>query len=360
MVRPFLLMSLTIACGQPATPSAPVLGRGTAQTVSHSPSRTSAPHRGPVATWKGGEVSGADLEAHVGSELRNREIRYLLERYEVQTRALDVLVMEKLLQAEVQRRGLSDVNALLRNEVDERVPEPTEDEIAAYWPVVSRQFRGATLDEARPVVVSELVRRAREHRYAEFVQELRVRSELSVHLPYPDLPRAPVPLEEHDPARGPADAPVTIVQFAEYQCYYCNQVKPALERLLEAYPGQIRLVWKDYPLSNHGRAVPSAVAAHCAGEQGKYWEMSQVLLANQHALSDVDMAGHAGDLGLSPEPFQTCMTSGRYDAGIRADQALGKSLGVDATPTFFVNGVLLSGAQPYERFQQLVERELRK
>ena len=105
-------------------------------------------------------------------------------------------------------------------------------------------------------------------------------------------------------------------------------------------------------------AIPASIAAHCAGEQGRYWEMSGVLLANQHAMSDADIAGYARELGLSPEPFQTCMGSGRYEPLVVEDQRLGKSLGIEATPTFFVNGVLVSGAQPYERFQSIVEREL--
>ena len=369
MLRLLSLATLsTLACsGEPTTPSAPTLGRVTVDDA--LPVRTSPPApsgdrsdaatgEGAVATWKGGNISAAQLHDHVGDELRNREIRYLLERYEVQSRALDVLVMEHLLQSEVERRGLTDVNALLRAEVDDRVPEPTDEEVEAFWPVVERQFRGATLEEARPIVVSQLVRRARERRYVEFVEELKAASDLQIVLPYPDLPPVPVPVEAHDPSRGPDDAAVTIVQFAEYQCYYCNKVKPSIERLFEEYPGQIRLVWKDYPLSNHGRAIPASIAAHCAGEQGRYWEMSGVLLANQHAMSDADIAGYARELGLSPEPFQTCMGSGRYEPLVVEDQRLGKSLGIEATPTFFVNGVLVSGAQPYERFQSIVEREL--
>jgi len=366
---------LSLACAGEAPAGSATLGRATGATSATvdgpggasgrapvRPARSATPRAAdtaPVATWEGGSITAADLHAHVGDELRNQEIRYLLERYEVQSRALDVLVMERLLQDEVERRGLQDVNALLRAEVDERVPEPTEAEIEAYWPVVERRFRGATLDEARPVVVSELVRRAREQRYAEFVQEMKARNGLQIVLPYPDLPKVEVPVEAHDPHRGPSQAPVTIVQFAEYQCYYCNKVEPTIDRLFEAYPGQIKLVWKDYPLSNHGRAMPSAVAAHCAGEQGHYWEMSEMLLANQHAMSDGDIAGYARDLGLSPEPFQTCMSSGRYEPLVLEDQRLGKSLGIEATPTFFVNGVLVSGAQPYDRFRSLVERELR-
>jgi len=246
----------------------------------------------------------------------------------------------------------------MRGAVGDRFAEPTDADIAVVWPVVARQFRGATLEEARPAVIAQLVRRARSRRYSAFVNELREASGLRLELPYPNLPKANVEIHPHDPTVGPADAPVTIVQFAEYQCYFCNEAKPSLEQILAKYDGKVRLVWKDYPLSNHGRAMPAAVAAHCAGEQGKYWEMSKLLLANQHAVSDADVAGYAMDLDLKAEPFQACMTSGRQEPIVQEDLRQGKALDVRSTPTFFVNGVVVFGAQPYALFESLVEREL--
>ena len=163
---------------------------------------------------------------------------------------------------------------------------------------------------------------------------------------------------DDDPMLGKKDAPVTIVQFAEYQCYYCNQAAPTLERLMKEYDGRVRLVFKDYPLSNHTAALPAAVAARCAGDQGKYWEMNKILLANQQALLEDDLHGYAKKLGLDMDRFQECQTSGRFEPSIQADLALGNEKGVDATPTFFINGVLLPGAQPYDRFAALIDREL--
>jgi protein-disulfide isomerase len=323
------------------------------------PSLPALPGDAVVATWNGGTVTAAQLDQRVGREIAAAQVRFLLDQYERQSQALDMLVVEALLSAEVQRRGLADVDALLKEEVEGKVADPTEEEIVAFFPVVQRQLPGATLDEARPILVSELVRRGREERYGAYIRELRAAAGLQVRLPYPDLPRAEIPLAAHDPSVGPATAPVTIVQFAEYQCYYCNLVNPTLEKVKEQYGDKVRIVWKDYPLSNHGRAVPAAVAAHCAGEQGKYWEMSRLLLQNQHALSDSDFTGYAADLGLAAEPFQACTTSGRYESLVQEDFKAGNDVGVQATPTFFVNGVLLSGAQPLERFQMLIDRELK-
>lgn len=357
-MRTLLLTLACIACAS----EAPTLGLTEPAPPPSSvanPSEPSSIDNPVVASWSGGQITADDLGSRVDTELRNRRIRFMLEEYEVQAQALDVLVMESLLDAEVRKRGLSDIDALLRAEVEDKIPDPTESEIAEFWPVVERQLPGATLDEARPLVVAELLRRSRQVRYAAFVEELRASADLQIRLPYPELPRVDLSVTAADPTRGPTDATVTVVQFAEYQCYYCNQVRPSLDRLFDEFDGKVRLVWKDFPLSNHGRAMPAAVAARCAGEQGRYWEMNALLLENQQALSDASIAGYANDLGLATEPFETCLASGRHDDSVRSDMATGEELGVRATPTFFVNGILLSGAQPYERFKALVERELR-
>jgi protein-disulfide isomerase len=359
-MRLLLVAIAAIACSSspPAAPTLAVSHPEPPVRVEDQAAASESPVNPVVASWKGGQITAESLSARVDTELRNRRIRFMLEEYEVQAQALDVLVMESLLDAEVHRRGLSDIDALMKTEVEDKIPEPTEAEIAEFWPVVERQLPGATLDEARPLVVAELLRRARQDRYGAYVEELRQSSGLEILLPYPDLPRVDLPLGGRDPARGPADAPVTVVQFAEYQCYYCNQVRPSLDRLFDEFDGKVRVVWKDFPLSNHGRALPAAVAARCAGEQGRYWEMNAKLLENQHALGDASIAGYAGELGLDTEPFESCLASGRFDDQVRADMSVGQELGVRATPTFFINGVLLSGAQPYERFKALVEREL--
>jgi len=311
-----------------------------------------------IARWNGGALTAQDLHARTYQELRNREIRYLLDRFDLTSRTLDAMVIEALLQTEADRRGLASVEALLRIEVDGKVADPTQGEIERLYPQMAPQLHGASLEESRPILIAELVRRAAAQRHRHFIEELRGGADLRIELPYPDLPRVDAPVESHDPTLGPHDARVTIIQFAEYQCFYCGRVHDSLRRLVDRYPDDVRIVWKDFPLSNHTRAKPAAIAAHCAGDQGMYWEMSERLLTNQHALSEADIAGYAREIGISTEPFQRCLSEGRHEDGIRADLDLGRRLGVQATPTFFINGILVSGAQPFERFQGIVAREL--
>jgi len=312
-----------------------------------------------VAEWEGGTLTFADVQSRIGADLRTMEIEYRVKRYERVSQSLEALVDETLLEAEAEKRGFVSQEELLVVEVEEKTEEPTEDDIAAFYPEVRAQLSGASLDEARPILYQELYQRALADRYSTFVREVRKSANLDLQLPYPELPRVEVEIAADDPIYGDSEAPVTIVQFAEYQCYYCNKANPTVKRLVEAYPGRVRVVFKDFPLTGHTRAIPAAVAAHCAGEQDQFWEMSDVLLGNQQSLSDGDFKAYAKGLKLDVGKFEKCRNSGRYEPTILADLRAGRDAGVKATPTFFVNGLVLSGAQPYDRFTAIVERELK-
>ncbi|MBW2256304.1 MAG: DsbA family protein [Deltaproteobacteria bacterium] len=311
-----------------------------------------------VASWDGGQVTQGELREQVANDLRAMEIQYQLQQHETLNQALRISVMGVLLESETQRQGLVDVDALLTREVEEKVAQPSEEEVQEFFRMVSRQLGGLSYAEARPFLVQDLMRQAQVERYREYVEELETAANVSYSLAYPDLPRIEVPIGEYDPVIGAADAPVTIIQFAEYECPYCNKVVPTLDRVLEEYDGKVRMVFKDFPLSNHGRAMPAAIAAHCAGDQDRYWEMNRVLLANQQALEDADLVRYAGDLSLDVDAFQVCLTSGKFEPTIAEDMAHGSDAGVSATPSFLINGISFSGAQPYERFSSLIDQEL--
>lgn len=357
MKRAVAILVLVLGCGGRSPSGASEYDAMAAEltTAADEPSPTQV-----VAEWEGGQLTYADVQHRIGSDLRTMEIDYRVRRYERVSQSLEGLVDEALLEAEAAKRGLSSQEALLVIEVEDKVIAPTEDDVAALYPEVQTQLSGATLDEARPVLYQELYQRALADRYATFVREVRTAAKLDLTLPYPELPRIDVQLESDDPVLGDADAPVTVVQFAEYQCYYCNKVNPTIKRLVEAYPGRVRVVFKDFPLTGHTRAIPAAVAAHCAGEQENFWEMSDVLLGNQQALEDDDFKSYAAALSLDVGKFEKCRNSGRYEPSILADLRAGRDAGVEATPTFFVNGLVLSGAQPYDRFAAIVERELKQ
>ncbi len=171
--------------------------------------------------------------------------------------------------------------------------------------------------------------------------------------------RYDVPVDD-DPMLGPKDAAITIIEFSDYECPYCRKWHTeTFARLLKTFPGQIRFVYRDFPLSNiHPNAAPAAQAANCAGEQGKYWEYSEKLFSGQYGLGSQAYRQYASDLGLDAAAFDECVSSGRYQEEVTADLEWAANLGVRSTPTFFINGIPLVGAQPFEVFKQVIEKEL--
>ena len=161
------------------------------------------------------------------------------------------------------------------------------------------------------------------------------------------------------PVRGPRDALVTIVEFSDFQCPFCGRVTETLDTLVSRYRNDLRIVWKNYPLPFHQNAMPGAEAAMAAAAQGRFWEMHNLLFRNQQALGHADLLRYASELGLNSDSVARALDSHAFQSQVRADMALATSLGVTGTPSFFVNGHPLVGAQPLDSFVTAVERALR-
>lgn len=156
-----------------------------------------------------------------------------------------------------------------------------------------------------------------------------------------------------------AAAPVTIVEFSDFECPYCKQVVPTLTQLLSRYPEKVKLVFRDFPLDSiHPQARKAAEAARCAEDQGKFWEYHDALFANAPKLGAEELAAYARQVGLDVASFQRCLGSGTHAAAVQKSVDEGIRLGVTGTPAFFINGELLSGAQPLDAFARVIEREL--
>ena len=312
-----------------------------------------------VATWDGGQITYGELHEKLKAQLIQMESEYLTNRYAAESSAVEQMMIEQMLETEAKKRGMDSIEALLKIEVEDKVSAPTEAEIQEFYTVMQRQLRGAPLESVREQVVTELVRRKQAEIAQVFITQIKEAANGSTALPYPDLPRVEVSADD-DPFLGTDGAPITIVQFAEYQCPYCGKAGEAVDQVLENYPGKIKMVYRDFPLSFHARAIPAAVAANCAGEQDKYWEMHRLLMSNQRALEESDLTGHATALSLDMEKWNTCRADPAQEAEVTADMEAGAAVGVSGTPAFFVNGIMLSGAVPYERFQELIDRELER
>jgi protein-disulfide isomerase len=167
------------------------------------------------------------------------------------------------------------------------------------------------------------------------------------------------PIDPAGPVRGPSDAIVTIVEFSDFQCPYCGRLAPILKQLLEKYPTQLRVVFRNNPLSTiHPNAEKAAEAGACAGMQGKFWEMHDLLYSEQNALSVDALKEKGRRLGLDSKEFDDCMDSGRGAEVVKADQKASAELGLTTTPSSFVNGRFVSGAMAPFKWESLINEEI--
>jgi protein-disulfide isomerase len=162
-----------------------------------------------------------------------------------------------------------------------------------------------------------------------------------------------------DPSIGPANAPITIVEFSDYQCPYCQAwYKQTFDQLMANYPGKIRFVYRDLPLPGHPESLPAAEAANCAGEQGAYWKFHDDLFSGQYPLGRASYEQYASDLGLDTAAFTACLDDHHTQAEVKADAADAVRLGLNGTPSFVINGQILVGAQPFEQFKAIIDADL--
>lgn len=351
-----LSFALLVACQTPATDATPLVAPGPPPAAFVAPAYGAEP-TAVAAYWEGGSLSYAEVTTPMQSQLDQMLSEYLMGRYDAEYQAAQQLMDEKIIEAEAKKRGMAAIEDLLKAEINDKVAKPTEAELAEAYEALKRKLRGQTMEEARGVLETAVTQKKQGERYAVWIEELRASYKATIQLPFPNVPRIPVSADD-DPFVGPADAPVTIVQFAEFQCPYCGKARESVDKVLANYDGKVKFVFRDYPLDFHQNAIPAAVAANCAGKQDKYWPVHDAFMKNQAALAEGDLLRVAREAKLDMEAWETCRKDPTVEAEIRADFEDGAKAGVTGTPAFFINGVFINGAQPYEKFKAIVDAEL--
>jgi protein-disulfide isomerase len=234
--------------------------------------------------------------------------------------------------------------------------EPTEAEIATWYKENRKRTGGRSLDQIRPKIVEYLRDERRNDAGEKLEQRLNQERNVTVNLqPYR------VELNnEGAPSKGPAGAKVTLVEFSDFQCPFCSRFFPTLKQVEENFGDKVRIVYRQFPLTNiHPNAFKAAEASLCAHDQGKFWEMHDMMFQDQKRLTVKDLKAFAGRLGLNQKKFDTCLDTGRYTEQVQEDLKEGNRVGVTGTPAVFVNGVVLEGgAAPYEVVAKAIEKEL--
>ena len=215
-------------------------------------------------------------------------------------------------------------------------------------------LRNRTVKEAKEEIIAAVLRQRSEVARSNFAKSLIKKWNVHIHLP---PPRVDVKVPEGAPALGPASAPITLVEFADYQCPFCQRAEARVETILEKNPKTVRFVLLDFPLEMHSQAMPAAEAAHCAGDQGKFFEYRHSLLSVPGPFDEEDLLHRADSLKLNVPTFKECVDSKRHEPVIKTSFDEARVLGVSATPTFFVNGRILEGFSD-EGLQELIDSEL--
>jgi protein-disulfide isomerase len=294
-------------------------------------------------------------QAEVDRKAANTLTKIRQQEYDARRAALEQMLQEELYKKEAAAKNVS-VEELLKTEVDSKVAQPTQEEVAKFYEENKPRMGGRPLEQVSQDIQNFLFSQKSQGRRRDYFNEVMAKNNGVILL---DPPRVIVPLRDDDRAKGPKDAPVVIVEFSDFQCPFCKRAQAVVDEVMKQYGDKLRLVYRDYPLPFHPQATPAAEAAHCAGDQGKYWEYNDHLMSVEGTLQPDDLKKRATEIGLDMSAFQACMDGEKWDPVIKASAEEATALGVTGTPTFFINGRMIVGAQP-EQFKAIIDEELQR
>jgi len=323
----------------------------------------------PTAAQQSKRLAPSDVVATVGStaitlaEVDDKalqqpvtsfgSVKLAVALYQARRAALDELVAGKLIDEAAKAQSV-DRASLVEKEITAKIVPVTEDDIGFWYQTNQARVQGASLDQARQPIRQFLTQQRMQEVRERYLTTLKGRTTVRVML---DPPRQIVATEGR-PAKGPANAPIEIVEFSDFQCPYCLRAMPTVNQVLSSYGDQIHFVYRHYPLPNHPNARPAAEAAACAAEQGKFWPYHDRLFQDPSKLGGAELKRDAAELGLDTTKFDSCVDSRKLKGAVDADLQAGEEAGVDGTPAFFINGRMISGAQPFEVFKRIIDEEL--
>jgi protein-disulfide isomerase len=312
-----------------------------------------------LATVGDDPITLKDVRERVGGELDKIETDYLRARSQTVEKGLELILQDRVLGDEAKKKGKT-LDELVMAEAGGTF-EPSEIEISTWYSENQNKVGGRTLDQVR-TQIADLLRR-RKRATAEERLGLRLNKERKVAVKFQPFRLAFN--NEKAPILGKAGAKISVVEFSDFQCPFCKQFAPNLRQIERDFGDKVEVVYRQYPIpSLHPFAIKAAEASLCANEQGKFWELHDLMFAEQDRLGVSDLKEKARRLGMNEKKFASCLDTGRYTEQVQHDMDEGKKAGVTGTPAVFVNGVEIpGGAVPYETIsnyiQRMIDREAR-
>jgi protein-disulfide isomerase len=297
-----------------------------------------------VAEVNGHQLTRAELDKRESGDLLQAKYKY----YMAEKQAVDKMVREELLDEAAKKEGVS-VEELLKRHIGE-VKTPSDDQVEVFYEGMQSD---KPLAEIHNDIRQHIIDLRRQKAASAYLETLRTKGDVKIEL---EPPTTAVSSTAGAPTLGPTDAPVKIVEYADYQCPYCKQMHPLIKRLREEFP-KTQLIYEDFPLPMHANAQKAAEAAHCAGDQGKFWEFHDEIFDYSGSLDVSNLRGMAKTLKLDQASFDQCLDSGKHAPDVAKGHIQGAALGITGTPTFFINGHMVTGAAKYETLRDLVAQE---
>jgi protein-disulfide isomerase len=338
---------------------------------------TSAPELPPVTSRASGGCDSANLSLPASeviakvagepvrvSDLGEDAVRaeadalrtYCGEIDRIRSAALDRAVDMRLVEAAAKAAG-SDVDTWLRARIDDEVAPPTDAEAEAYFDQ-HKTPEAPPFDQVKDQVVDAMMQERSQAAFDAMLGELRAASSVQTMLPDVRPEALAVDVPEHTPTFGPPDAPVEIVEFSDFECPYCARAAEALHEVKDRYGDKVRVAYRHFPLGFHANAMRASTYAQCAQEQGKFWPLHDAIFALPAGLGGEAIDEAAEAAGLDKAALEACLESSRPTQQVQADMLKARELGVEGTPTFFVNGRPYTGRPTADGFAQAIEAEL--
>lgn len=312
--------------------------------ISYQKKEGAAP--GVVAKFDNKEISLDDLEKSSPEIYSAR-----LEVYKAQKAALDEYIRNQVLEGLAKKSGKS-MDEFMRGEMESAKKKISDKEVEAFLKnrniPDTQKVPAEVRDQVRGLLhVQKIVSAATRSNQVEFYLKRPKASPLDFKM-------------EGEPTWGSADAPITVVEYADFQCYYCGKARERLNELKKIYGKKLRIVYKHFPLPNHTEARPAAEASMCVNEQGseKFWKFYDIVYDNQKAWTKEDFKEYAKKSGADVKKFEECFDAKKYAAHVDASLAEGQRFGINSTPSFFVNSQLVKGAQPIAEFREIIDESV--
>ena len=308
-----------------------------------------------VATVGSRSITLAEVDAKALQQPASSfgQVKLAQALYQARRAAVDDLVADALIDQAAKAKGV-DRAALVEQEITAKIAPVSDADVTGWYEANRARVQGATLDQVRQPIRGYLTQERMQIVRARYLDTLKASTPVRVTL---DPPRQQI-ASANSPSKGPSNAPVELIEFSDFQCPYCLRAHPTVAQVLNTYGDRVHFVYRHYPLPGHPNARPAAEASACAAEQDKFWPYHDRLFAEPGKLTDADLKKDAADLGLDSAKFNACIDTRKYKSTVDADVQAGEQAGVDGTPAFFVNGRMISGAQPFEQFKKLIDEEL--